>query len=72
MLGGTCINYITTTHQLAKELLSKPDGFLSALFGGEEFVVESIKRKASYANCDDFVMDWQLNLRASGNGILRR
>lgn len=70
--------YITTSHELARELLNKPDGFLSAGeedefgLGKEKYVVESIKRVPTYANIDDTVCHWNLNLRkCRGGNILR-
>lgn len=65
-------NYITTTHSLARELLSKPDGFLSSTDGEIEYVVENIKRTSSYANADDRVMNWVLKLRECGKGNIKR
>lgn len=57
---------------LAREILSKPDGFLIARNGREEYVVESIQRVPTHANIDDGVMHWALNLRDGGNGNIKR
>lgn len=57
---------------LAKELLSKPDGFLTATCEGDEFIIENIKRKATHANIDDYTMHWTLNLRKCGQGNIVR
>ena len=47
---------------LAKELLSKPDGFITATFGEEEYMIENYQRKSTHANLDDISMYWTLNL----------
>lgn len=57
------MSYIATTHMLARELLDKPDGFLVVNVGGQEYIVESIRRKFTYANLDDSVMYWSINVR---------
>ena len=57
---------------LAKELLSKPDGFITATFGEEEYVIGSYQRKATHANIDDSVMHWTLDLRDGGCGNIKR
>ena len=66
------INYISTSHMLARELLSKPDSFISAADGNKEFVIENIKRVPTQANNDDIVMHLILNLRECGNGNIKR
>lgn len=65
-------SYISTSHQLAKELLSKPDSFITATFGEEEYIIDNIKRVATHANLDDSVTHWTLNLRDGGNGNIKR
>lgn len=57
---------------LAKELLSKPDGFITATFGEEEYVIGSYQRKATHANLDDGVMYWTLNLHDGEKGNIKR
>ena len=57
---------------LARELLSKPDGFITATYGNEELVIENFNRVATHANIDDSVMHWTLNLRDGGNGNIKR
>lgn len=57
---------------LAKELLSKPNGFLTATYGNKELIIENYKRKATHANIDDYVTHWTLNLRDGGNGNIKR
>ena len=65
-------NYIGTSHALARELLNKPDGFLTATLGEEEYIINDIKRTVTHANIDDRVMHWTLNLRNGGNGNIKR
>ena len=57
---------------LAGELLNKPDGFLFARNGEEEYVVTTIKRTATQANLDDSVIHWSLNLQNSESCNIRR
>ena len=63
---------ISTSHALAKELLSKPDGFITAMLREEEYVISNTQRVATHANIDDSVTHWTLNLRDGGNGNLKR
>ncbi len=63
---------ITTSHELAKELLNKPNGAITATFGEDEFVINNIKKIITHANIDDSVMHWTLNLRDGGNGNIKR
>lgn len=65
-------SYISTTHRLAKELLDRPDGFLTATQGDEEYVVDNIKKVATHANLDDTVTHWTLILRDGGKGNIKR
>ena len=39
---------------LARELLSKPDGFLTATIGEEEYVIDGFKRTKTHANLDNY------------------
>ena len=57
---------------LARELLSKPDGFITATYGNEELVIENFNRVATHANIDDSIMHWTLNLRDGGSGNIKR
>ena len=65
-------NCISTSHELAKELLNKPDSFITAIIGEKEYVIENIKRIATHANVDDSVTHWVLNLRDGGDGNIKR
>lgn len=68
--------YVATSHELAKELLNKPDGFLFAYEENElgienKYIVENVKRVSTYANLDDAVCHWGLQLKkCKGNNIL--
>ncbi|MBD5534652.1 MAG: hypothetical protein HDQ99_03120 [Lachnospiraceae bacterium] len=66
------IEIISTSHTLARELLSKPDGFIIATFGEEEYIISNIQRISTHANIDDSVTYWTLNLRDGGNGNIKR
>lgn len=44
--------YFMSSHALAKELLSKPDGFITAMLENREYVIESYKRVPTHANID--------------------
>lgn len=57
---------------LARELLGKPDGFITATLDGEEYMIESTQRIPTHANLDDTVMHWTLNLREGGKGNIKR
>lgn len=46
-------NNITTTHGLAKELLSKPDDILTVIIGTKECMIDAIKTVRTHANIDD-------------------
>ena len=65
-------NCISTSHALARELLSKPDDFLTATLGEREYIIESYQRKATHANIDDGITHWTLNLRDGGQGNIKR
>lgn len=57
---------------MAKELLNKPYGFMTATLVEEEYVISNIQRVRTHANIDDSVTHWTLNLRDGGNGNLKR
>lgn len=63
---------ISTTHTLARELLSKPDGFLLAKLEDKEYVIDSLRRTFTCANIDDSVCYWIMNLRDGGEGYIKR
>ena len=66
------MDYICTSHQLARELLNIPDSFILAKNGEEEYVIENISRVITHANLDDSVMHLVLNLRKCENGNIKR
>ena len=64
------INCITTSHQLARELLSRPDDFITAVDDDREYVIEGLKRVTTHANIDDSVTHLALKLkRCEGNMV---
>lgn len=63
---------ISTSHALARELLNKPDSFITAMLGEKEYVIDSIKSVRIHANIDDEVMYYTLILRDGGSGNLKR
>ena len=55
---------------LARELLSKPDGFIIANYMDGEYIIGDIKRVSTHANIDDSVTHLALKLkRCEGNMI---
>ena len=68
-LGTACY---MSSHALARDLLNKPDSFITATYGNVELVIEDFKRVATHANIDDSVMHWTLNLRDGGDGNIKR
>ena len=64
-------NYNATSHALARELLSKPDGYITAMCGDKEYVIGNTKRVATHANIDDSVMHWTLQLKECEGNIIR-
>lgn len=58
-----------TSHALARELLNKPDGFITAIHGNREYIIESYQRVATHANNDDTCMYWTLNLKDNYSNI---
>lgn len=64
-------SYITT-HSLAKDLLSRPDGFVVIAHEGREYTIEGIKRTSTYANYDDSSMYWALNTSNYEQGNIKR
>lgn len=65
-------NCISTSHELARELLNKSDDFITATLGDREYVIETYKRKATHANIDDGITHWTLVLRDGGQGNIKR
>ena len=58
-----------TSHELARELLSKPDGFITATHGNREYIIENYQRVHTHGNRDDICMYWTLNIKDSGTNI---
>ena len=57
---------------LARELLNKPDGFITANYMDGEYIIGDIKRVSTHANIDDSTMHLTLNLRDGCNCNLNR
>lgn len=72
---GLDTNYISTSHELARELKSREDGFIFAkvrLYGQEyECVIDSISRTSTHSNYDDASMHYVLNIRECSGNIKR-
>lgn len=66
------MGFYVRAHELAHELLKRPDGFITATNGEEEYVIESFSRVPTHANIDDYVMNYVLNLRNCGQGNIKR
>lgn len=66
------VGVITTSHQLARELLSKPDGFVTMAVDGKEYLIGSLKRKSTLANYDDSSLYWVLNGEYESKGNLKK
>ena len=52
--------------------MNKPDGFIVATLGEDEYVINDLKRTFTHANIDDSVTHWSLNLRDGGRGNIKR
>ena len=51
--------------------MSKPDGFITAMYGEDEYVIGNTKRVATHANMDDSVMHWVLQVKDCPGNIVR-
>ena len=56
---------------MAKELLSKPDGYITMSTENEEYVVQGIKRKVAHVNADDSFLYWTLFGEKCDGNIIR-
>ena len=63
---------IYTSHELARELLNKPDAFITASIGEKEYVIDNTQRVWTHANVDDSISYLTLNLRDCGQGYVKR
>lgn len=61
-----------SSHALARELLSKPDSFITAMLENREYVIDSYKRVPTHANIDDSIMHWSIELRDGGQCNIKR
>ena len=60
-----------TSHALARELLNKPDGFITATSNDGKFAILNIQKVATHANIDDTITYWTLNLAQSKGGNVK-
>lgn len=51
-----------STHSLARQLLERPDAFVTATCGDKEFAIIGFRREATCANADDTSLYWTLEL----------
>ena len=65
------IEFITTSHQLANELLSRPDDFITATGDDVEYVISGLKRVSTHANIDDSVTHLALKLKKCEGNMIR-
>ena len=56
---------------LARELLSRPDGFLATSFENKEGIVDGISRASTEGNWDDTSLYWTLNIKECRGNIKR-
>ena len=56
---------------MAKELLSRPDDFITVVDEEREYIIEGLKTVATHANIDDSVTHLSLKLRECGGNIVR-
>lgn len=61
-----------TSHSLARELLRKPDGFITAKNENDEYIITGIRRVSTHANIDDTCMYWELELEKDKGGNIKR
>ena len=55
---------------MGRELLSRPDDFITAVDDDREYVIEGLKRVTTHANIDDSVTHLALKLkRCEGNMV---
>lgn len=55
----------------AKELLNKPNGFISVLVSDKEYGIEGIQRIKTCANIDDSITHWVINLSNERGNVIR-
>lgn len=64
------MNYITTSHQLARELFNRPDGFITLTADNKEYLI-TLKRSRTCANVDDSSNYWTLKGEHESIGNLK-
>ena len=50
--------------------MNRPDAFISAMFGEEEYRIKNIKRRSTCGNTDDLSINLVLNLDSRNGGNL--
>ena len=69
---GECVtSCIVTSHALANELLNKPNGYITAACGENEYMIKDFSKTKTEANIDDSMIYWKLNLCLS-EGCIKR
>ena len=68
MVGTNCIS---TSHALARELLSKTDGFITVSHEDREYIITDYKKVKGHANVDDSVPYWTLCLKECKGNVIR-
>ena len=63
---------ISTSHELAKELLNKQDSFITITIGEREYMITKLKRKSTYAYADDMSTYWTLCVDDECYGNIKR
>lgn len=61
-----------SSHSLAKELLNKPDCFLTVTIGEKEYVINDIRKKYNHANSDDWCGYYTLECEYAGDENIKR
>jgi hypothetical protein len=64
-------NGLNTSHMVARELLSKPDEFITVTVGNREYSISHTKMIKTHANVDDGVMHKTLVCEELEGNIVR-
>ena len=56
---------------MARELISKPDNYVTVTIGNREYGIETIKTVATHANCDDSVTHKTLMCNELSGNVVR-
>lgn len=69
--GEFVTSCIVTSHALAQELLNRPNGYITASCGENEYMIKDFAKTKTEANIDDSMVYWKLNLCIS-EGCIKR